>query len=142
MPRGGVRPGSGRPKGATGPQEQTIEKSKLRQALRDAYAQHMSEMMEAQFANAKGLKYLVARNAKTGKFERVTQAMLNAQLDQNDEAALERIEVWEKDPSVQAWTDLTNRVLDKPAEAVDMHVTGEVDIVSTLQKARERLKKR
>jgi len=28
----------------------------------------------------------------------------------------EIIEVWEKDPSVQAFTDLLNRALDKPAE--------------------------
>jgi hypothetical protein len=34
----------------------------------------------------------------------------------------EIIEVWEKDPSVQAYTDLLNRALDKPAEQVQ--VTG------------------
>lgn len=107
----------------------------MREALRTVFAVHMHEMAAAQIANAKGLKYLVARNSKTGKFEKVTAAMLES--DQE----LEHMEVWEKDPSVQAWTDLANRVLDKPVESVDMNVSGQVDVVAALQKARARLKK-
>ena len=42
----------------------------------------------------------------------------------------EIIEVWEKDPSVQAFTDLMNRTLDKPAEQVK--VTGADDGPVTL----------
>ncbi len=127
--------------GKRGPQKGAIyqptkNKEQLRQALRDAYATHMEEMLEAQIANAKGLKYLVARNSKTGKFEKVTAAMLDA------DSGLENVEVWEKDPSVQAWSDLSNRAIDKPVEAVEMNVTGELDIVSVLRKARARLKKR
>jgi hypothetical protein len=128
--------------GARGPKKGTVykptlDKAQAREALRAVVMEHMTEMTAAQIAHAKGLKYLVARNVKTGKFERVTQAMLDAA----DEQQMERIEVWEKDPSVQAYTDLMNRTLDKPAEQVDMHVTGELDIVSRLQAARQRVQR-
>jgi len=68
--------------------------------------------VEAQIANAQGLKYLVTRDRKSGKFIRVTEAMARAKQGDDEEI----IEVWEKDPSVQAFTDLLNRYLDKPKE--------------------------
>ena len=83
-----------------------------------------AEEMAAQIANAKGLKYLVARNAKSGKFDRVTPAMLEA-WEKDPDAMPAMIEVWDKDPSIQAFTDLMNRALDKPAEQVK--VTGADD---------------
>lgn len=75
-------------------------------------------MLHAQMANAQGLKYLVSRDPKTGKFERIGPAGVRPEAT---------IEVWEKDPSVQAFADLLNRALDKPAEHVEM----------TLSKAQE-----
>jgi hypothetical protein len=36
----------------------------------------------------------------------------------------EVIEVWEKDPSVQAFTDLMNRTIDKPIEQMAVDATG------------------
>lgn len=73
-------------------------------------------MTAAQIAQSKGLKYLVTRN-KNGKFVRVTEAMAKARLS-DDEFI---VEVWEKDPSTLAYTDLTNRYLDKPTEAPQQH---------------------
>lgn len=78
-------------------------------------------MLAAQIANAQGLKYLVTRDKKSGKFIRVTEAMARAKSGDHEEI----IEVWEKDPSVQAFTDLLNRALDKPAE--QLKVTGADD---------------
>lgn len=75
----------------------------------------LGPLIQAQIANAQGLKYLVVRDKKTGKFLRVTEAMAKAKQDALDESE-EIIEVWEKDPSVQAFTDLLNRALDKPKE--------------------------
>ena len=49
---------------------------------------------------------------RTGKFVRVIESMAQVKLGRHEET----IEVWEKDPSVQAFTDLMNRALDKPAE--------------------------
>ncbi len=53
----------------------------------------------------------------------------------------ETIEVWEKDPSVQAFTDLMNRALDKPADPaqqldVDLRVDWQ-EIMAILQSARK-----
>lgn len=126
MPRGGKRPNSGPKKGTKyGPQKATISKELAREALRQIVLREMDGLVSAQLSNAKGLKYLVARNAKTGKFERVTPDMLEAA----DDALHERIEVWEKDPSVQAFTDLMNRALDKPKEQEqELDIRGALEI--------------
>jgi DNA-directed RNA polymerase subunit K/omega len=88
-------------------------------------------------ANAKGLKYLVVRDKKTGKFERVSEALARAKQDSED--GREEIEVWEKDPSVQAFTDLMNRALDKPKEqAQDVNLTIHDDVIKHLNAARKR----
>lgn len=115
----------------------TLDKAQAREALRRIVIREMESLVSAQLANAKGLKYLVARNAKTGKFERVTPAMLDAA----DDELQERIEVWEKDPSIQAFADLMNRALDKPAEHVELTGKdgGPIDLVTRLQAARKRI---
>lgn len=114
MPRGGKRPGAGLPKGYKF--AQTLTKDAAREQLRAMVFAELKPMVDAQIANAKGLKYLVVRD-KTGKFVKVTEAMAGA--FNGDET----VEVWEKDPAVQAFTDLINRALDKPAEHVEMTVT-------------------
>ena len=106
----------GRPKGKA---QSTLTKEMGRELLRNMVLAHLQPMVEAQVANAQGIKYLVARDKRSGKFTRVTAAMAGAL--KGDEV----IEVWEKDPAVQAFTDLLNRALDKPAEHVE--VTGKDD---------------
>jgi|SRR6185503_20920722 len=101
----------------------TITKEQAREALRQIVLKHMDAMVAAQIANSQGLKYLVTRNSKTGKFERVSKEHMEALLESGDEDALERVEVWDKDPSVQAFTDLMNRALDKPKEQ-EQEVSG------------------
>jgi hypothetical protein len=110
MPRGGARPGSGLKKGTK--LQRTLDKIEARELVRRTVTAALGPLIEAQIANAKGLKYLVTRDKHSGKFIRVTEAM--ARLKQGDSE--EHIEVWEKDPSVQAFTDLMNRALDRPAE--------------------------
>ncbi len=117
MPRGGKRPNSGPPKGTKyGPNKATLSKEAAREVIRQVIMRHADEMTAAQIANSKGLKYLVTRDKKTGKFVRVTEAM--ARLKQGDSEEI--IEVWEKDPSVQAYTDLMNRYLGKPTEEIEL----------------------
>lgn len=120
MPRGGKRPGAGRPKGSK--DKGTLEKEALRELLRARVAQAMTPLVEAQIANAIGIKYLVVRDKKSGKFLRVTEAMAKQKLGQGEEL----VEVWEKDPSVYAFTDLMNRTIDKPKEQVEADVTHDV----------------
>lgn len=104
----------GRPKGV--PTPRTIAKDAAREAARVQITAELVPMIDAQIAHAKGLSYLVTRDKRTGKFIRVGPAMAG-------QVGEETIEVWEKDPSVQAFTDLLNRALDKPAE--QLKVTGE-----------------
>jgi hypothetical protein len=123
MPRGGKRKGAGRPKGTTGIKHKStiraaFDKEVLRQELRDIVRAHLGPMTEAQVANAKGIKFLVLRHAKTGKFIKRIEEGGDIKFDPENEI----VEVWAKDPSVQAFTDLMNRTIDKPTETI----TGEI----------------
>jgi hypothetical protein len=96
----------------------------------------MPSMIAAQVAHARGLSYLVYRDKESGRFERVKD------IDTVDQS-LNTIEVWEKDPSVQAFTDLMNRLLDKPAEQPqELKLSGELAVTERLTAARDRLAKR
>lgn len=89
-------------------------KTLARQALQRIVLAEMRELLAAQIANAKGLRYLVTRDRFSGKFVRVTAERLAEMED--PEARAEIVEVWQKEPSIQAFTDLMNRALDKPKE--------------------------
>lgn len=134
MARGGTRIG-GKPKGYKA--AKTLTKELAREALREIVMAHMVEMTAAQVAQSKGLKYLVTRDKKTGKFIRVTEAMAKQKsgLSENEEI----IEVWEKDPSTPAYTDLMNRALDKPKEQeMEIKLTGEAEHIEKLLAGRQR----
>ena len=80
---------------------------------------------------------MVGGEGSRGKFVRVTEAMAKVRSGHvsHDE---EIVEVWEKDPSVQAFTDLMNRALDKPKEqALDVNVTLDHDL-SKLKEAQRK----
>ena len=104
----------------------TITKELQREALRQIVSKHMEEMTEAQIAAAKGLKYLVCRSKKGGKFEPVTREQVDAGLFEREDVI---IEVWDKQPSTPAFTDLMNRALDKPKEQEqDINLGGDLVI--------------
>jgi len=108
----------------------TLSKQKAREIFRQIVLKEMRALLAAQLANAKGLKYLVVREKGTGKFVRVTEAMAKARQGlTNDE---EIIEVWEKDPSIQAFTDLMNRALDKPSESQEIEHKGTIRMIHEL----------
>ena len=131
MPRGGKRPGAGaKPGNQNG---MNVEKVAYRQKARDLIGPHMADVIAAHIANAKGIKYLVVREKATGKFLRVGELAAAA--------TEEIIEVWEKDPSIEAAKVLLDRLLDKPSEHVEMDVTGKISLVETLSAARKRLAK-
>lgn len=124
---GGKRAGAGRPKGSKNPE--TLSKEAAREALRVMVTEHMRPMTEAQIASACGVKYLVARQKKGGKFVHLTAELAEA-IIAGEDTEHEAMEVWEKLPNVQAYTDLMNRALDKPAEQVtlDANVAGGIQI--------------
>lgn len=139
MPRGGLNnPPGGRPKGRKN--NSTISKELAREAFRAFIASHAEELHAAQIANAKGIQYLVGREKKTGKFVRLKQEQVEAVLAGEDNQYA-YLEVWDKDPSTPAYTDLMNRWMDKPAEQVQqVNLTVELVAVSDrLLTARKRL---
>lgn len=140
MPRGGKREGAGRPAGIPNPA--TISKEQAREALRAIVMQHMGEMTASQIAHAKGLNYLVGRD-RLGKFKKLTSEEAQKALEEGGTSEYTLVEVWEKDPSVQAFTDLMNRALDKPKEQEQViNLKGSLELVDRLQAARLRVAKR
>lgn len=102
-----------------------MDKLQAREFVRQYITAQLQPLLDAQVANAKGLKYLVTRDKRTGKFVRVGEAMARTKQGQDEET----IEIWEKDPSVQAFTDLFNRALDKPADPVQqLDITGALEV--------------
>ena len=134
MPTGGKRPGAGRPKGSKSKVTVKMrDKLAAREFLRQRVTREIGPLIDAQIANARGLKYLVTRDRASGKFLRVTETM--ARLKPNEES----VEVWEKDPNITAFTDLMNRALDKPKEQqIDINVSADDEMVRRLQGAHRR----
>ena len=116
----------------------TLSKEAAREVLRQIVLAELKPMTDAQIANAKGIKFLVLRHAKSGKFiKRIEDASGAVTLDPEHEI----IEVWAKDPSVQAFTDLMNRAIDKPAETINAAVTVSTKIEDRIKAGRDRLAK-
>lgn len=131
--------------GRRGPQKgakyaPTISKEAAREALRSIVLKHMDAMTAAQIAHAKGISHFMLRDPKTGKFERITEAsQIEAALNADDAEEGSSYYIWAKDPSVQAYTDLMNRALDKPKEQeIEIKVTGEVELLERLDEGRKR----
>jgi hypothetical protein len=93
--------------GFTKPKNGLISKRIARDLVRARIMDDMAAMIAAQIAQAKGLKYMVARD-DSGKFRRIGPEELAA--------GATGVEVWEKDPSTAAFTDLMTRAIDKPKE--------------------------
>lgn len=114
----------GRPKGSGG-----FDRLRQHERLRAMVAAAQDEMTAAQISNAKGIRFVMVRNAKTGKFERVGKDRVEAILADQKKgkgAGLEIVEVWEKDPSVHAFADLMDRVLGRPKHVVETE--GEISL--------------
>lgn len=130
--RGGARPGAGMPKGFK--TQKTMDKEMAREVLRDLVKASLKPMVEAQVKNATGISYLVYRDKQGGKFRSVKKDEAEAILAREDVI----VEVWEERPSVQAFTDLLNRTLDKPTETLEATVTvGGLDV--RIREARKRV---
>lgn len=123
MPRGGARPGAGKPKGYKHPPTQKLlEKAAARELLRQRVNTELLPLVDAQIANAKGISHFFLR-AKDGTFTRITNAdTIETALNSGEEGSYYYI--FTKDPSVQAFTDLMNRTLDRPIEQVEVSGAG------------------
>jgi hypothetical protein len=133
--RGGARPGAGQKKGAKWPS--TIAKENARELVRQLITAELEPVVRAHITNAQGTKYLVTRNAKTGKFERVSKERMEQLLESGDKE-LELVEVYDKDPSVEAFKTLLDRALDKPQEP-DQNINVNVRLGERIKQAEARL---
>jgi hypothetical protein len=120
---GGRRPGGGKPKGTKWPS--TLAKSEARERVRQFITERLGEFLEAMADNVVGIRHLMLRDPKTGQFSRVT-----GDAKQVDKAIKSKNAVWiyTKDPNVQAFMDLLNRAIDKPAEHIQVAGEGSITI--------------
>ncbi len=134
MPRGGARPNT-RPKGP-------FDKLKAHMRLQELYWASQERMTEAQIAAAAGVKYLVARNKKGGKFTHLTEEGAKRILSGED-SENEIVEEWEKLPNSQAFAYLTDQALGKPKNIVeaDVNVNLSQELMALLVEGRERAAK-
>ena len=122
----------------------TLSKEAAREVLRQIVLAELKPMAEAQIKHAKGISYLVYRDKKGGKFTKVTAEDAEDVFAREELSAADGgvyIEVWEKEPSVQAFTDLMNRAIDKPAETINAAVTVSTKIEDRIKAGRDRLAK-
>jgi len=93
--------------------------------LRELVSANWDAMIQAQIKNSMGIRYLVSRDKKTGKFTKLTEEEAKTRLTSESE---EVIEVWDERPNVQAFTDLANRHIDKAVEQVQADIKGDITI--------------
>lgn len=129
----------GRPKGALG--THTLDKIAAREQVRKIVTRAMPGLLRAQLAHAQGIGHLYTRD-KLGKFSKIEDVHeIDRMLAEGVQG--EHYWIFAKDPSVQAFTDLMNRALDKPAEQkieIDMTVTDTLQ--QRVASARARLQRR
>ncbi len=97
-------------------------------------------MVQAQIVNSLGIGHLYTRD-KQKKFTKIED---QAQVDHLLATGTEGADYWifTKDPSIQAFTDLMNRALDKPKEQPqDFNVTATVRIADVLKQRHDRHRK-
>lgn len=112
----------------------TLSKEQGRELVRQRVLQDIEPMIAAQIAHAQGISHFMLRDPKTGKFERLTEpAQIAAALNADGAEEGSSYYIWAKDPSVQAFTDLLNRALDKPKEQEQDLNVNVVDVVSVLR---------
>lgn len=118
-------PGAGKPKGYKAPP--TLAKEAARERLRELVTAELDPLTKAQLANAKGIRHTFLRD-EAGRFVQLTDPQqIEQALNSGDEGKY--YWTFTKDPSIQAFTDLMNRALDKPKEQEQAHqVTGKLVI--------------
>src|SRR5215470_3210200 len=101
---GGKREGAGYPKGVKWPS--MLRKEEARELVRRYVTERLGQCLDAMSDNITGIRHLMMRDPKTGKFERIT-----GDAKQIDKAIKSKNACWiyTKDPNVQAFTDLLNR---------------------------------
>ena len=67
----GARPGGGYPKGMKWPS--TLRKEEARELVRQYVTERLPQFLDAMSDNITGIRHLMMRDPKTGRFERITE---------------------------------------------------------------------
>src|SRR5262249_40934899 len=94
----------------------TIAKEQARECAREIITRELEPLIMAQIENAKGVSHFFLRDPATKQFSITDPDEIERALNAGEEGSYYWI--FTKDPSVQAFTDLMNRALGKPAEQV------------------------
>jgi hypothetical protein len=132
MPRGGARPGAGKPKGYK--HAHTIEKDIARKHLETRVIAEWDNLIDAQLQIAKGVTVMFARERQTvdgvelrsGRWYRVTDANEAEQLLNESEEGASWIRITVKDPDGKMLTNLTDRVTGKVVETIDVNTAPQL----------------
>lgn len=94
--------------------QKTIEKELYRELLRRRVSAQFLPMIDAQITNCLGVRHTFLRD-DAGRFVQLTDPKV---IEQALNSGAEGKYYWTftKDPSIQAFADLMNRMLDKPAD--------------------------
>ena len=111
-----------------------VDKEAARAALRAIVIAHLQPLVQAQLDNARGISHFMLRDSLTVKFERVTDEarIIEALSAEGAENGKSYFYIYTKDPSVAAFTDLINRTLGKPVDAVELTHAGGMTIIHEL----------
>ena len=122
---GGARPNSGPKKGTV--QQRSIDKALHREVHRQVVAKYADRMIRSQVMHAIGIHHLFTRD-KTGKYTRVEDEQKTFDLLEHGTEGQDFF-IFQKDPSVAAFTDLMNRAFDKPKEQEqELKIDGVLEI--------------
>jgi len=133
MPRGGARPGAGKPKGCK--HKKTIQEEIALAEYKQEILRNMGPLVRAQLNSATGLTVMLQRkmvkDKKTGKFER-TGELVQVKDPERVKNLLEGdcvgnnwYYITTKDPNVKALEDIFSRVFGKPKEQFDLGLDKE-----------------
>jgi hypothetical protein len=116
----GFGSGAGKPKGYKF--QHTQDKEAAREFIRTKVLGELEPLLDAQIANAKGLRHTFMRE-KSGKFVHLTDPkQIEDALNSGEEGKY--YWTFTKDPNVPAFVSLLDRAIDKPKEQpIDVNVT-------------------
>lgn len=123
MPRGGTRPGAGRPKGKQEPA--TLERARVLNALRHRICQKADRLLNAQFTLAEGCSYLIRIEDTKGKDAKRKHVIVTdpgeilRYLDGDVDPAQYHYITTDK-PNNEALRDLWDRTFGKPIQGMEI----------------------
>ena len=122
----------GRPKGSK--ERQTLEREELLRLFRARVAQNFQPVLDALFQAALGVSHLMAKD-RHGQWTEVTDPAVMAQVLNREERFYR---IYAHNPDLRALKDILDRTFGSPTRAVDLTMTGSVDLIERLQRGRKR----